>query len=162
MRGMPSCCSQAINKLRPMPWRRKSGWTPIEAIQPRLSLRRLSPITKPIGRSSDTALRRTISGNVSAARQSIQGQASRPKQAFSKEMKVERSRQVACSMSAPDRVVVSSPSVVYFSLPKRKFSSMLVNSIGKMNLVAGLVPMVFRVSKYCKVIVFWSMVLAML
>jgi hypothetical protein len=154
MRGMASCCSQAFNNLRPMPRRRKSGWTPIEAIQPRLSRRRRSPITNPIGQSSDTALRRTISGNVSAAKQSIQGQASRPKQAFSKEMKAERSRQVACSMSTPDRVVVSSPSVVYFSLPERKFSSKLVNSIGKINLVAGLVPMIFKVSKYCKVIVF--------
>lgn len=154
MHGMARRCSQAINKLRPIPWRRKSGWTPIEAIQPSLSPRRRSPITNPIGRSSDTALRRTISGNVSAARQSIQGQASRPKQVFSKDIKAERSRQVARSMMTPDRVVVPSPGVIYFSLPRRKFSSMLVNSIGKMNLVAGPAPMVFRVSKYCRVIVF--------
>ena len=33
---------------------------------------------------------------------------------------------------------------------------MLVNSIGKMYLVDGLAPMDLSVSKYCKVIVFWS------
>ena len=35
-----------------------------------------------------------------------------------------------------------------------KFSSMLVNSIGKINLVEGAIPIAFSVSKYCKVIVF--------
>lgn len=33
---------------------------------------------------------------------------------------------------------------------------MEVNSIGKMYLVEGLIPIDLRVSKYCKVIVFWS------
>ena len=46
----------------------------------------------------------------------------------------------------------------YFSDPFRKLLSILVNSMGKMNFVAGEVPMVFSVSKYCRVMVFWSTV----
>ncbi len=42
----------------------------------------------------------------------------------------------------------------YFSDPLIKLLSILVNSIGRINFVAGEVPMVFSVSKYCKVIVF--------
>ena len=37
---------------------------------------------------------------------------------------------------------------------------MLVNSSGKMYLVAGLMPRLFKVSKYCRVMVFWSTVWA--
>jgi hypothetical protein len=35
---------------------------------------------------------------------------------------------------------------------------MLVNSMGKIYFVDGLAPMVLRVSKYCRVMVFWSTV----
>lgn len=42
----------------------------------------------------------------------------------------------------------------YFSDPLIKLLSMLLNSIGKINFVDADVPMVFSVSKYCKVIVF--------
>jgi hypothetical protein len=39
---------------------------------------------------------------------------------------------------------------------------MLVNSMGKMYLVEGLAPIDLSVSKYCRVIVLWSMPLAAL
>ena len=46
--------------------------------------------------------------------------------------------------------------ITYFLSPFMKFSIMLVNSIGKMYLVEAPWPRALRVSKYCKVIVFWS------
>ena len=46
----------------------------------------------------------------------------------------------------------------YLSNPLIKLPNMLLNSIGKMNFVAAEVPIVLSVSKYCRVIVFWSMV----
>jgi len=49
---------------------------------------------------------------------------------------------------------------IYLSDPLTNFSIMLVNSIGKMNLVAAPTPIAFSVSKYCRVIVFWSTVCA--
>jgi hypothetical protein len=49
----------------------------------------------------------------------------------------------------------------YFSNPLIKLPSRLLNSIGKINFVAGEVPMAFNVSKYCKVMVFWSTVCAL-
>ncbi len=43
----------------------------------------------------------------------------------------------------------------YEELPPRlKLSSRRVNSIGKMNFVAGLAPISFSVTKYCRVMIF--------
>ncbi len=49
----------------------------------------------------------------------------------------------------------------YFSNPLRKLPSMLLNSMGKIYFVDGEAPIAFRVSKYCRVIVFWSTVCAL-
>ena len=49
----------------------------------------------------------------------------------------------------------------YFSNPLRKLLSIVLNSMGKIYFVDGEVPIAFRVSKYCRVIVFWSTVEAL-
>lgn len=57
-----------------------------------------------------------------------------------------------CSWDNPFLLKLDLPCTTYF--PLVKFSSRLVNSIGKMYLVDGLMPIALSVSKYCRVIVF--------
>jgi hypothetical protein len=68
---------------------------------------------------------------------------------------VERqSRQVAAETVTRAAQSASSFTIRTYFFDLVKFSSMLVNSMGKMNFVAGLVPISFKVSKYCSVMVF--------
>ena len=130
------------------------------AIQPMPSWRRRSPTTKPAGCPSSIAFRRTVSGNVNAARTSIHGHELSGKHSFSSSHTARRSRQVAGTTATGATVWCSAAKGVDYSLALRKFVNRLVNSIGKMYLVEAPAPMALSVSKYCSVMVFWSTVLA--
>lgn len=132
----------------------------MDAIHPVRFNRLWSPKMKPTTNSSLTALRRTVWGNVNAANVSIHGQASRPKQSFSNSRMDDRSRHDAGWTSTGGAGECGPCNVPVYSVFLTKFSSRLVNSIGKMNFVAGEVPISFSVSKYCSVIVLWSTVCA--
>ena len=100
------------------------------------------------------AFRRTMLGKMRTPTRSQIGQASPPKHSCSRCRSAFRSFRPAPVITKPFCAARPGYPPFFSPEPPMKLLNRLVNSMGKMNLVEALVPIVFKVSKYCRVIVF--------